>query len=203
MDNKIKYGLQNMYVAKLTKTLTDGEYTYTYATPKHVPGAVSLSLSPQGESTTFAADNNSSYFRTNVDSGYSGDLELALIPDWFRSEILNETADSNGILVENSENTETVYFALLFQVEGDQHGVRHVLYNCSCSRPNLNGQTKENSISPQTETLTITADPREDGLVKARCDAEASAEIYNTWFTAVYSPAASSDPDPDPENPEG
>ena len=49
--------------------------------------------------------------------GYEGDLELALIPESFRKDILKETLDSNGVLIENS-NVETANFALLFEFDG-------------------------------------------------------------------------------------
>ena len=93
--NKVKYNLKNVHVAVLTKT-TEG---YSYATPKHIPGAVSLSLDPEGDSNPFYADGIV-YFRSTSNNGYSGDLEMALIPEWFFTDILKETLDSNGVLVE-------------------------------------------------------------------------------------------------------
>ena len=132
-----------------------------------IPGAVSLSLDAEGESSPFYADGIV-YFRTYANNGYSGDLEIALIPEWFRTEILKELLDSNGVLVEKADNTESVKFALLFEFDGDEHGIRHVLYNCAASRPSIESQTKEETSEPRTETLNLTADPREDGLVKSR-----------------------------------
>ena len=72
------------------------------------------------------------------------------------------------MLVENSGVGESVKFALLFEFDGDVNAIRHVLYNCSASRPSIESETKEDTIEPGTETLSITADPRSDGLVKAR-----------------------------------
>ena len=121
------------------------------------------------------------------------DLEIALIPEWFRTEILKELLDSNGVLVERADNTESVKFALLFEFDGDEHGIRHVLYNCAASRPSIESQTKEETIEPRTETLNLTADPREDGLVKSRTGDTTDAAIYDGWYESVYVPAAEPD----------
>ena len=113
MGNKVKYNLKNVHAAKLTETVVEGVRSYNYAAPRAIPGAVSLSLDAEGESTPFYADGIV-YFRSTTNNGYSGDLEMALIPDWFRTEILQEILDKKGVLVERSTNKEAVKFALLF-----------------------------------------------------------------------------------------
>ena len=188
MANKIKYNLKNVHAAKLTETTTDGETTYTYATPKAIPGAVSISLDAEGDSTPFYADGIV-YYRSVSNNGYSGDLEIALIPEWFRTDILGETLDSKKVLIETSDVAETAHFALLFEFDGDVNAIRHVLYNCSASRPSLESETKEDTVSPGTETLSITADPRGDKLVKARSGDETDSTAYSNWYQSVYTPA--------------
>ena len=82
MGNKVKYNLKNVHAAKLTKN-NDGNFTYD--TPKPIPGAVSISLDAEGSSNPFYADGIV-YFRSTSNNGYSGDLEIALIPEWFRTD---------------------------------------------------------------------------------------------------------------------
>ena len=183
MTNKIKYGISKCYYAVSTD---DGTGVLTYATPVALPGAVSLSLEAQGDTNNFYADNII-YYASSANNGYQGDLELALLPDSFRTAVLGETLDATkGIYLEHA-NVPTVEFALLFQFEGDESATRHCMYRCTASRPATNGSTKEESIEPQTESITITAMPRiNDELVKSRCPSTASA--YANWFTTVQEP---------------
>ena len=184
MANKVKYNLKNVHAAKLTKG-EDG--SYTYETPKAIPGAVSISLDAEGDSSPFYADGIV-YFRSVSNNGYSGDLEIALIPEWFRTDILKEELDKNGVLVENSNITETEKFALLFEFDGDINKIRHVLYNCSAARPTIESSTTEEEIEVKTETLSIKASPLQDGLVKARTSSTTSQEAYDNWYKSVYTP---------------
>ena len=92
------------------------------------------------------------------------------------------------MLIEKSDNKESVKFALLFEFDGDVNCIRHVLYNCTSSRPSIESETKEDTIEPGTETLSITADPRADGLVKARTGDTTDATTYANWYKSVYLP---------------
>ena len=184
MGNKVKYNLKNVHAAKLTRN-QDG--TFTYAAPKAILGAVSISLDAEGESSPFYADGIV-YFRSTSNNGYSGDLEIALIPEWFRTEILKEKLDRNNVLVEKSDTSGAEKFALLFEFDGDVKAIRHVLYNCSTSRPSLESETKEDTIEPGTEKLSLTADPREDGLVKSRTGDNTTDNTYQNWYKTVYIP---------------
>ena len=179
MANRVKYGLKNVHYAVITET--DG--TVTYGTPKPIPGAVNLTLEPQGEQAEFYADDTR-YFFAFANSGYSGTLEVALIPDDFKKDVLGYIEDENGVLFEDA-NATPKNFALLFEFSGDKNAIRHVLYNVSANRPNIAGVTKGASIEVQTETLNITAAPALDtGMVKAK--AEPGQPAYNAWYDQVY-----------------
>ena len=187
MGNKIRYGLKNVHVALQTCTNS----VYTYGTPIAYPGAVSLTLDAQGEDTPFYADDIV-YYRSKDNNGYSGSLETAIVPDWFRQQFLGEAKDIHNVLVEKSDADEDIRFALLFQFAGDVKAIRHVIYNVSASRPSVSGKTKENAKTPETETMNITADPREDGLVKCRTADDTDNATYNGWYNAVYVPTITS-----------
>lgn len=186
MANKIKYGLRNCYYAKATD---NGSGTLTYGTPTALPGAVSLALDAQGDSNPFYADDII-YFQATSNNGYSGSLELALIPDAFRKDILGEVDSTNGLLVEKGD-AMPAEFALLFEFQGDDKATRHAMYRCTVTRPSTSSATKDSGITPQTETLNITAMPRiNDHLVKSKI-AAATTGAYTTWFSAVVEPSFS------------
>ena len=127
------------------------------------------------------------YYVINNNSGYSGDLELALIPESFLKDILHEEEDANGVMAENA-TVSYERFALLFEFSGDAKAIRHVLYCCSASRPAMEGQTAEDEKEVQTETLTLSATALANGYVKAKTSANTSEEVYNSWYDAVYEP---------------
>lgn len=186
MANRVKYGLKNVYYAVAT---LDSSNVATYGTPVAWPGAVNLSLDAEGGTTKFRADNID-YWVGQSNNGYSGDFESALIPDSFRRDVLGDITDTAGVMVEDA-GAKTVYFALLFQFEGDDKNTRHVMYKCSATRPSVSGATTEEEIEPQTETLTLTATAVHNSsidadVVKARC--LESDTPYSNWFDAVYQP---------------
>lgn len=183
--NKVKFNICNVHYALITIG-EDG--SISFAKPVAMPGAVSLSLDPNGEPSNFYADGYA-YYTISNNMGYEGDLELAMVPESFRTDVLKETLDNNKVLVENA-NVETESFALLFEFDGDVKKIRHVLYNCSAARPNIESTTNEDEIEVQTETLSITASPLSDGYVKARTGDTTTDAIYTAWYDAVYRPLA-------------
>ena len=181
MSNKVKYGLKNVYYSVITLT----NNVPSYATPVHIPGAVNLSLSPVGEKVKFAADDMEDYFAENVNNGYDGSLEMALVPDSFRTAVLGDTIDGHGAIIENA-NATVKRFALMFEFDGDAKKTRHVLYNVLANRPNIEGTTRSNTKEPKSETLEIEARPAVDtSNVKAKVEQSSDAS-YTGFFTTVY-----------------
>jgi|GEM_PF-622789 phage major tail protein, phi13 family len=179
MDNKVKYGLKNTYYA----VVTEANGVVSYGTPKPVPGSVNLTLSAAGENVTFYADDQV-YYEENVNNGYDGSLEMALVSDDFRVDVLGEIIDENGAIGENA-NATIKKFALMFEFDGDQKKTRHVLYSVLPTRPNIDGSTKTNTKEPKTETMNIAVKPAFDTSdVKWRVlQGDAG---YDTFFSAVY-----------------
>lgn len=188
-DNKVKFGIKNVHVALLTETVdeTTGATTYSYGTPQPWPGAVSLSLSAQGGTNPFYADDRK-YYVTYSNTGYEGDLETAIVPEWVLLNIFGDTKDAKGVISENAD-AQPGRFALLFEVDGDVKARRVVLYDCTLTRPQTGSTTKTDTTEVQTESCTITAVPRADGSLKASTTADGDATTYSGWYSAVYETA--------------
>lgn len=192
--NKIKYGLKNVYYAIATLA-ADG--TATFATPVRIPGAVNLSLEPQGDREPFYADDVE-YFVSISNTGYEGDLEIALVPESFEKNVLKAVEDTNKVLFEEVA-PEIVHFALLFQFAGDKKNIRHCFYNCTAMRPNVEGETKGENIEPKTESLSLRAGSIYDStlqkdIVKAKTKDDTTDAVYNAWFSQVIVPGATITP---------
>lgn len=179
--NKIKYNLKNVHFAP---HVVGENGAITFEKPIRIPGAVSMTLDAQGEISRFYADGIE-YYKAAANNGYDGDVEFALIPDEFRIKTLGEKLDGKKVLVETSDAKQTG-FAMLFEFDGDIKGTRHVLYNCSATRPSIASQTKEETIDPSTETIKISATPLPDGRVKAKTTDEMDTTTYDSWYDTVY-----------------
>lgn len=180
MTNKVKYGLKNVYYAVITEV----SGVVSYGTPVHIPGAVNIVLSAVGEKVRFAADDREDYFAENINNGYDGNLEMALIPDEFRRDVLGDTIDNNGALIENA-NATVKRFALMYEFDGDVKKTRHVTYNVLANRPNIEGTTRSNTKEPKTDSLEIEVRPAIDTSdVKAKV--KQGDPQYATFYSAVY-----------------
>ena len=181
-ENKVKFGLSNVHIAKITET----NGAITYGTPFAMPGAVSLNADPEGDTTPFYADNIKYYIATS-NQGYTGDLEIAMTPDEFLTQILGQIADTNGALFESADDVNA-RFALMGEIDGDAKKRRFVYFDCTATRPSSEANTNEESKEPQTDTISITMSPRTtDKAIKAVIEpTEENQAVYNTFFTKVY-----------------
>ncbi len=180
--NKVLFGIEKCYIAKITET-EDG---IEYGKPFRMPGVTGFTMDPQGESTQFYADNIV-YFTATSNQGYNGNLVLATTPEKFWIDIMGQEKDSNGAIFENADD-KIARFALLFQGEGDKSARRHVLFDCTATRPSREYNTKEQNISVGTDTIPITINPRSrDKAIKAYIEPnEQNKNIYDKFFEKVY-----------------
>lgn len=181
-DNKVKFGLSNVHIAKITET--DG--VITYGTPFAMPGARSLTADPEGETTPFYADNIKYYIATS-NQGYTGDLEIAMLVKEFFTQILGQKEDTNGAIFESADDVNA-RFALMGEIDGDVKKRRFVYFDCTATRPSAEMNTVEESKEPQTDAISITMSPRStDKAIKAVIEPnETNQAVYDTFFKKVY-----------------
>lgn len=186
-ENKVRFGLKNVYYAKLTES--SDNTNNTYATPVAVPGAVNLTMDSNGTDGTFYADNVA-YYKTFANNGYSGELEMARVNDAMMKDIWGMTVE-NGVLVEKT-GIQPSPFALLFQIEGDTNEELHVLYRVvPTSKPSMGSQTVAEEVEPVTQTFSFDALPLvtgpsyQAGLIQGKTLDTTSTATRAAWFTAV------------------
>lgn len=122
---------------------------------------------------------------TASNGGYEGDLEVALVPDSFREDVLGEETDDNGVLFEITD-VQTVEFALGFQIDGDTKPTLFWFYNCTATRPSIDASTTEDTKEPNTDTLPISCGSTADGIVRAKTTDTSYDAVASNWFTTVY-----------------
>ena len=182
---KIRFGVSNLKYAVAT---TDNAGVMTYGSYKPVKGAKSITLNAVGETVTEYADNIE-WFVAAINSGYEGSINVEEAPKDFLKDILGMTEDANGVLFEDADQIPKE-FALAGQFEnsGDATvtGKRFCFFRVTASRPNMEGSTKEQGITVNTDTINIRCMPRPaDHMVKATADSDATG--YATWFDSVVS----------------
>lgn len=178
--NKVNFGLKNAHAAVYDATAG------TYATPFALPGSVSLSLDPRGDMIEFYADDMLYYSASN-NQGYDGSLELSIVTQEFRVNVLGEELVATDYVLLEQQAAQGSPYALLFEITGDKYASKNALYNCTASRPSKSANTKTSSTDPQTESFDFVASGRgSDGYVKAVTTADTPSTVMDSWYKSVY-----------------
>lgn len=193
MPNIYHYDVKNCYYIPGVRN-EDGTVTFDASRVRQEKGLMSMEMQANGETSTIRADGID-YIVFSSNNGYTGTLNFVQISDQFRQDNLAEKVDiSTGIQYEDADSTPTP-FALMGEFKGDAEGVRWIYYNCTASRPNANGDNKDNQKEPDTESLGVTVSPlpvtidgKEVNIVKGGITKSTNAETYNKWFTKVTVP---------------
>jgi phi13 family phage major tail protein len=187
MANKVTFGLEQVHIAFVDDASPSQP---AWETPIPIPGAVRFTPTTVGETSTFYADNTA-YYVSNSNNGYTSELEMADVPDAVKARMFGWQIDSNGMLVEVSDGIAEK-FALMGQVQGDQRNRRFVHYDCQASRPAKERTTTSETITPATDVINLAISPiLIDGRMIVKGDMELSdtnTAAYNAFFTAVTKP---------------
>lgn len=189
--NKVNFGISNVYYAVLTEGSTN-----SWATPVHVPGAVSITLDDNSASNPFYADNVT-YYRSFTNAGYSGTLEMAKISEAMYSDIWGMSEHSTDKVIYEKTGVQPKPFALLFAKSGDTQEDFYCLYRVMpTSKPTEGTSTIEDSATPVTQSFDFEAAPlvtgttNQIGLISVRTASDTTTSSRNAWFSAVKVPSA-------------
>ena len=201
---KVKFGLSNLHLFKLTET-TDtetGAVTSSYGSPVSFPGAVELTLSVESdEPDPFYADDSVYYQPAAMSKGYSGTLTVAMLPAGIRTAFLNFIKDQDDAIIEVNA-TERKYFAMTFENQTDEQPIKKVFYKCSFGLPEVSAATIEDSKTPATEDIPLTVIPTAEkftytdgagnevttSVVSGMADSSSDASVYSNWHSAPHMP---------------
>lgn len=191
--NKVKFGLSKLYRAKLTRS----DSGVTFATPVAMPGAVSMTVTPEGEEgSPFYGDNGIYYQADDVNGGYSVEFTLAMLDEAARRDIYGEELDEATGIQYEAVDAKIPEFAYICQVEGDVNPLGMVFYACKASRNELSANTKGESTEVDTDTFKVKAAtiPVEIGnvtknITKGHIEGtEANKAKFKAFFEGVVMP---------------
>lgn len=180
---KVQFGLSDVHYAILKENQNE------YETAVALPGAVNLSVDLEGETNKFYADNGAyAVFETN--SGYTGELELAMVPEAVYTELLGYIKNASDEIVETTTAKE-VHFGLSFRIEtnaGTSIAFRY--FNCTLSRPSLAHSTTSESTDPTTQKLAINFMPLTlaSGVSVVKAHKELSTSEAHTYCSTIALP---------------
>lgn len=189
MPNKVNWGLAASAWGKIT---VDANGNDVYGAPIMFLGDRQVNFSPAGDLVKVFADGTVIYVgREN--SGYTGSLELTNMDDDFAEWALSESVDQKNVQYETKEPVVNRIY-LLWEWIQDQKNTRHIMYNVTVSRTEMNATTANDNDTKtaQYQTVNLTAIPRADGIVKAKTRVDVDSTTYNNWFNTAYVPAGSS-----------
>lgn len=144
--NKVEFGLSNVHIMFEKETGWDA--------PKAMPGAVTFSPELKTDETTFCADDIA-YYSDVSGSTITGDLTMALFPEWFLAGALGaKTTEKGGIFFPTDSIKKR--FCIWFEGKGDKNKVRRVFLSASAGPVKEEYKTLEDKKDIKTQVVPIT-----------------------------------------------
>lgn len=189
-QDTVRIGLSDLYAFPLTADTKD---VLTYGAPFRVAPAVSASISPNTSDDSFYADDQALIANQTI-SSVSLELETADIPDNVVAKLMGLNVDEKGVVIDNIR-AQAPNVALAFRSLKSNGKYKYiVLYKGSFGTGEDSYQTKEDSITFQTTTITGTFLPTiHDGNWRASVNEDAEgvdATVVTEWFKKVYGSTA-------------
>lgn len=172
----VRIGVDRFFYAMI-ESEDDTGITYQDELPVHLPGVNAIALNVNSAIGSFYADDG--IFETYQTEGdYDIQVKFAGISNEVASKLTGATYE-RGLLVDKKNDTSP-YMAIGFRTQKSNGEYRYVwIYKGRFTKPDMQGFTKSNSISPQSDVYSFKAVSRlSDGAWRQMLDSD-DAEIIN------------------------
>ena len=173
MNKEISYGLSSFYYAVISDT--------GYLTPKPLPGAVKINLTPEEYNLTFTGLDCIPRDVESIVYGYKGTVVLAGLTADFYKDVYGYTPVAGGHIEKVS--SAITKCALLYETSGEPV-TRHCYYSCRFGAHEFMAETKGQSVSVATVSVPVIIRANANGDIKRINFAENTA-VYQNWFKGV------------------
>lgn len=194
-----RIGCDHAVVAKLTEG-TDG--TPTYSTIMQLPGLVKMNVNPNASLETMFYDDGPGDTASTLGK-IEVEFEKNALATAESAFLLGHTVDTNGALVSAADDTPP-WVALGFRSQKSDGTYKYVwLYKGKFSDPEMQNETKKDSINFQTDTIkgqfvklnkeyTIGGKTRKPWKIEAdEGDTGLGTTLLSKWFDSPVLPNAS------------
>ncbi|MBP3038063.1 phage tail protein [Bacillaceae bacterium Marseille-Q3522] len=175
-------GLRDLYFAPLNTT-GDG-----WMTPIKIRDAINATITPNFSVTNLYADDRAVAVAQALGS-ISVSLNVADLKDTEYDTLMGTTKNTEGVIIDNADDVAP-YGALLFRLPLDDGGFRfYCYYKGKFQPPGTTSNTKGESVTFETATITGTFVAMDNGDWRARHDSPSTlTTVAQAWFTSVYEP---------------
>ena len=185
----ILIGCRDVVFATMTADTSSGT---TYSADKfNAPGVIEIALTAQVTNENIAADDVPIWEVLNSLDGFDVSLTMASVGADGKAFLLGNTVDTNGVLVEKSDD-DAPYVAMGFKTARSDGTDDYIwLYKGKFAQGDSTFRTRERgTVNWQTPVLTGTFVPRiSDKKLRATVNTgdTAASSIINTFLSAPYS----------------
>jgi phi13 family phage major tail protein len=181
-NKKVQFGLKNVHYAVITGV--DEQNNEIYSTPKRLPYAVNITLTPNGDKSEVFADDMIIFTEEN-NLGYTGTLELTTLQNDFMTEVMDMKTVA-GVELEYT-TSQPKEFALIFEFSLNEGFKRTVFYRCTVGRTPVSAATNQQQKTFQNAVLNLFVNPTYNYCVKGAVEKnDENLEVFNDFFNKVY-----------------
>lgn len=157
------------------------------AKPVLVPGAVSISAEKEVNEINFQADDLEDYYTEFSGGKYSGEVELASLPDDFKIKVLGYIRLSNGALALPKKpvrkNVHIFTEGTIAEKGKAPIGLRKAFLNCNFGYDKGDEQTTGNDIKTKTVPFNVNGIVLSDGTFVEKFELKEGEAGYEKLYT--------------------